>query len=161
VLVQSSALEHILAATQGISFLESFMAGLFFTSAFTTIPAIAILGEIARDGNVITVAFFGAMGAVVGDFVIFTFVRDRLAEDLLHMLSAKRQERLKHLVERRLFRWITPLLAGAIIASPLPDELAIAVLGSSRLRTALFLPFSFVANFIGILIIGLIAQQVL
>lgn len=47
-LVRSDALTHVLTATQGITFLSSFIAGFFFTSVFTTAPAAGALIEIFR-----------------------------------------------------------------------------------------------------------------
>jgi hypothetical protein len=59
----------------------------------------------------------------------------------------------------RVFRAVMPFLGALIIASPLPDELGLVFLGISKLKTRYFLPLSFVLNFFGILIIGLIAKS--
>jgi hypothetical protein len=51
---------------------------------------------------------------------------------------------------------ISPLIAGFIIASPLPDELAAVLLGSENYDYKKFLILAFVFNFLGILfIVGL------
>ena len=94
ILVQTEVLANILASTQGLEFLGSFIAGLFFTSVFTTAPTIVTLGEIAEVNSILLVALFGAVGAVIGDLVIFRFVRDRFAEHVLELL------RHRHLAKR-------------------------------------------------------------
>ncbi|MDP1891983.1 MAG: hypothetical protein Q8K55_13900, partial [Gemmatimonadaceae bacterium] len=124
ILVKTKFLIGILTSTKELKLLGSFIAGMFFTSVFTTAPAIATLGEIARTNSAALVAIFGAMGAVVGDLIIFRFIRDKLSEHLLEL--ARHQEagkRFKVLLKLKYFRWLTFLMGGLIIASPFPDEL--------------------------------------
>jgi hypothetical protein len=61
------------------------------------------------------------------------------------------------------FRWFSwaMLVAGAIIiASPLPDELGVALMGIGEIRPRVFLPLSFAMNTLGIVIVGLAAQGI-
>jgi len=160
ILVRTGTLDWLIGLTPGLPLIDALIAGLFFTSIFTTIPAVAMLGEIGQHAPIVLVALTGALGALIGDLVLFRFVRDRLADDLLHVLNNKERRWLHHVVDRRLFHWLTPLVAAAIIASPLPDELAMAVLGSAKFQTRFFVPFSFVSNFVGILLIGWLASRV-
>jgi hypothetical protein len=53
-----------------------------------------------------------------------------------------------------IFRWIAFVLGAVIIASPLPDELGIAILGFARLGSNLFVPLSFVSNFLGLVAVA-------
>ncbi len=138
--------------------LESFIAGLFFTSVFTTAPAIAFFTYIAPTIPLITMAIVGGIGAVIGDLIIFRFVRDRFGKDLIAFLKEKqRGNHFKLLLHLKMFRYLTFLLGGLIIASPLPDELGIALLGFSKMKTRPFIILSFIFNTIGIAIIGYIA----
>ncbi len=67
-------------------------------------------------------------------------------------------KRIKLLLKLKFFRWLTFLAGGLIIASPLPDELGISLLGFSKMKTSWFIPLSFAFNFIGILLIGWVAK---
>ena len=58
----------------------------------------------------------------------------------------------------KFFRWLTFLVGGLIIASPLPDELGISILGFSKMKVSWFIAISLVFNFIGILLIGVVAR---
>ena len=140
--------------------LGSFVAGMFFTSLFTAAPATVTLGTIAQTQSVFGTALFGALGAVLGDVIIFIFVRDRFSDHLGMLLrhngAWKRFMMLFHL---KTFRWITFLVGGLIIASPLPDELGIGLLGFSKLKLSRFVWLSFIFNFIGIYIIGSVARS--
>jgi len=160
ILVKTDVLVSILTSTKELELFGSFVAGMFFTSIFTTAPAIVTLGEIAQANSIWLTAFFGAVGAVVGDLVIFQFVRDRFSEHLMELIGHRRGgRRIKALSHMRFFRWFTFLVGGIVIASPLPDELGISILGFSKMRWHWFVPLSFTFNFIGIAIIGLIAKS--
>ncbi len=161
ILVQTNVLTKILTATQEFQFLGSFIAGLFFTSVFTTAPAIVTLGEIARIHEIVPTALFGAMGAVVGDLVIFRFVRDTFAEHILELIRHRDMgKRMAVLLKLKLFRWLSFFVGGLIIASPLPDELGVSLFGFSKMKMVWFIPLSFFFNFIGIVLIGLVARAI-
>jgi len=86
ILAKTDILINILTSTKELEILGSFLAGLFFTSVFTTVPAIATLAEIAQVTPLLWVATFGALGAVIGDLIIFQFVKDRLSERLVKIV---------------------------------------------------------------------------
>lgn len=159
VLVRTETLAKILISAQGPEFLGSFIAGLFFTSIFTTAPAIVTLGEIARANTIVPVALFGALGALVGDLIIFRFIRDRFAEHVMALLRHRHiGKRVGALFRLKLFRRLSFFVGGLIIASPLPDELGIGLFGFSHMKMSWFIPLSFFFNFIGIVLIGLVAR---
>jgi len=159
VLVQTGILSQLLISTVHGQFFGSFIAGFFFTSIFTTAPAIVVLGQIASVNTIVLTAFFGAIGATLGDIIIFRFVRDRFSEHLTEVVAHNSTiKRVGAIFRRRPFRCLTFFIGGAIIASPLPDELGIGLLGMAHLKMRRFVPLSFVCNFIGIVLIGLAAQ---
>lgn len=159
-LVHTNVLAVLIASAGEIGIFGAFIAGMFFTSLFTTAPAIAALGEISILQGIFYTALFGAMGAVVGDIIIFRFVRNRFSEHVSEMMTHRSVWKRFHLLfKRRFFRWLTFFIGGFIIASPLPDELGIAVLGFSKMRVKYFVVLSFVFNFLGILVIGLVARS--
>jgi len=161
VLVKTKVLSDLLLSTNQMKILGSFVAGMFFTSFFTTAPAIAALGEIAQSGSIVMTALVGAVGAVVGDLIIFHFIKDRLSEHFLELVSHNSiWNRTRFLFKYRYFKWFTFLLGGFLIASPLPDELGIGLLGFSKMKSKYFIPVSFIFNFIGIIIIGLVANNI-
>ena|SRR3989344_4341558 len=162
VLVKSDVLTRILTSTQQLELLGSFIAGMFFTTVFTTAPAIVTLGEIAKVSSIVSTAFFGAMGATLVDIIIFRFVRDSFSEHILELLRDKngKMPKLKFLLKLKFFNWFPFLIGGLIIASPLPDELGISILGFSKMRMSRFIPFSFISNFVGIVVIGIVAKAI-
>ncbi|MBI4118928.1 MAG: hypothetical protein HY452_01560 [Parcubacteria group bacterium] len=157
-IVKTGALKAILISTQEMRFVGSFVAGMFFVSIFSAAPATVVLAEIAQSNSVFWVAFFGGIGALVGDLIIFRFIKDRLAEDFLQLIKKTKSERLVSIFRLKLFKWLVPFFGALIVASPLPDELGLAMMGLSKMKTSLFIPLSFFLNSLGILIIGIIAK---
>ncbi|MCR4311180.1 MAG: hypothetical protein NUV54_01245 [Candidatus Taylorbacteria bacterium] len=137
----------------------SLIAGMFFTSVFTTAPSVALLLLLVQITPLPLLAIVGGAGAVIGDLIIFYFIRDRFGKDLMELIREKQYgKRWKCLLRLRLVRNITFLIGGLIIASPLPDELGISLLGFSKMRILPFVFVSFVSNATGIFVIGLLAQ---
>jgi hypothetical protein len=138
--------------------IASVLTGLFFTSFFTTPLAIAMFANIAHQGNIFLIALLGGLGAVVGDSILFFFVRDRVVKDSAFLMSGPRWKRILRIFKKRRFRRILPIVGAIIIASPLPDELGLALLGVSTLSRPQFFLLSFAMNSLGIFIILLVAQ---
>jgi len=130
-----------------------FLAGIFFTSAFTLAPAAIVL---AHMGNILplhTVVIAGGLGAMIGDYILFVFIRDRFAD---HIKKAIRYSHFRFVLRSFHFgflKWLSPILGAAIIASPLPDEFGIMLMGVSKVNTRFFLLITFLMNMIGILIV--------
>lgn len=161
IFAKTGILERLITSTQEIRFIGSFIAGILFVSIFTAAPATVALGEIAQSSSVIMVAILGGFGALIGDLIIFHFVKDKISQDFSYLVKISKSEKLVLIFRLRLFRWLISFVGALIVASPLPDEIGLAMLGLSRMRTALFVPLSFLLNSIGILIISLIAKSLL
>lgn len=161
-LARSGALHEVLTSFGDVWILGAFVAGIFFTSIFTTAPAVAVILLISQDQSVWLVALVAALGSLIGDFVMFWFARDRLSYYLKELMKRElRSAKASHIFHLHVFRWIALVLGALVIASPLPDELGIALLGLARVSSNYFAPLSFVANFVGILFIGYLATGAL
>jgi uncharacterized membrane protein YdjX (TVP38/TMEM64 family) len=163
----------IISLIHGLSYfgyLASFVLGMLFTYALTTIPATAVLYNLGENFNPFLIAFIGAFGSVLSDYLIFRFVRDRLmveinllskeinnlTEPLSNLVSTKRMRIIiwKKISSSRIWKTLVPVIAGFIIASPLPDEIGVAIFGAAKYEPRKFLVISYVLNFIGIFVIA-------
>lgn len=158
-LVRMGALGKFLTATQELAYIGSFIAGIFFTSVFTLAPASIALAVISHSTPPTVVAFWGALGAMLGDLFLFLFIRDVFSEDIEGIVSVRKFKKLLSKSHFAFLKLITPVIGALIIASPLPDELGIALLGISEMRTVYLLPIAFIMNYIGILGVALIAAH--
>lgn len=159
--VETGLAHKLVASLDGLRWLGIIVAGSFFTSAITTAPSIAILGTFAETTSLPELVILGAIGAVCGDYIIFRFVRDRMAKDFEYLLSFSKGNRFAAIFHARIFRFFVPFLGALIIASPLPDEIGVGMLGISKIKGRTFFLLSFVANGVGIFLIGLAVKTVL
>ena len=142
-----------LVAILGGNVLASFIAGIFFTSAFTIAPATVGLAHLAGSLPAGTIALWGALGAVCGDLVLFFYIRDRFADDVMQSM---RPSLVKHIVNSfhlGFLKWLSPIIGALIIASPIPDEFGLALMGLSKTRLSVLIPVSFAMNMLGIYLI--------
>ncbi len=160
VLIKTQAVVYILGLASEAKMIASFLGGMFFASIFTAFPATIALGEIAQEYSIFWMALFGGLGALLGDFIIFRFFRDEISESLLSLFNKKGSERWFHIFRLKIFRFLFPLIGAIIIASPLPDEIGLAIWGATKMPNKYFAPLSFALNSLGILIIGLIARSI-
>lgn len=154
-LVQTGVLDRALHSIQGYHALSSFFAGIFFTSAFTIAPSSIAFTHIAQDAPTSIVVIWGALGAMFGDLILLFFIRDRFADDLMKALKPKTVKYILKSLHLGFMRWLSPIIGAAIIASPLPDEFGITLLGMSKIKLGIFIPIALVMNALGIyLLIG-------
>src|SRR3989344_7107692 len=157
-LARFGAVELILAYSDGWKFIGNFSAGFFFTPVITVGPATVALAALTQTQSIFLVALLGALGSVLGDLLIFKFVRNRITDDFLALVEQPKIMRLIHVFHLEIFRFFLPLLGAVIIASPLPEEIGLAMMGVSKISGKKFFLFSYVANFFGILIVGFAAR---
>jgi hypothetical protein len=158
-LTNAGAIESIINLLGG-NIVTIFVAGLFFTSVFTIAPASVALASMATTVPIHTVAFWGALGALCGDLLLFYFIKDKFTNDLLGSL---RPSLIKHFFKSLhlgFMKWLSPVLGAFIIASPLPDELGLTLMGLSKMKTSILVPISFVMNGLGIYFIIWFAEKI-
>jgi len=135
------------------SYLGAVMAGVFFAYAFTAAPATASFIILGQTNNPIIIGLLGGLGAMLADFLIFSYIKHHMSSDLKYIVKKTGITKLKKLRYTKM-GWIVPLFAGIIIASPLPDELGSFMFGISNYSTKKFLIYSFILNSIGITIVA-------
>lgn len=138
--------------------LGSFFAGVLFTTAVTTPFSVAVILKLSAALSPFLVAIIGMTGAFIVDSILFLFFRERVARDIKAIADSSGFPRLMAFLERRIFHWLVPLVAALAIASPVPDELAIALLGLSGFNLRTLAAISLPANFVGILVIALLGR---
>lgn len=160
VLAKTGALKDLLLASQEREILGAFLAGMCFTSLLTVAPAAVALAELAAVQPLWQLALFGAIGALLADFLLFEFLKDHISDHVNNFFQRKRKKILP-LFRLSSWRWIVFVMGAIVIASPLPDELGLAMMGLKKMKPAVFVAVFFVLDFLGILILGLAAREVL
>lgn len=162
-LAQSDAVVYLMSFSGG-SFLSvaavSLVAGFFYSSAFTVAPATVALFEIADAGAPIPVlAIFGGLGGMLADISIFEIIRFSVIDDLIAHFQRRSRGHFAHLFKIKFFRTIITVLGAITIATPIPDEIGLAMMGIGKTRLPAISLITFLLNGFGIAIIGLLAQK--
>lgn len=152
-LVRSEMFNNLVKMVLPLKFVAEFLAGIFYVSFLTAPISIAMLLVLADINNPILTAALAGLGAAFGDLVIVKFFKEKLVKDV-DLIS--RELQLKK-VNNFLIKWkldfLTPLLGAIIIASPLPDEVGLMMLGASKLTYREIAILTYVLNTAGILLI--------
>lgn len=128
-------------------------AGVFYTSFLTSPISVAMLVILAEQSNPILTAALAGLGAVLGDFLIVKFFRERISSELNEFSKQFHLQKVKAVLQKLHLDFLTPLIGAIIVASPLPDELGLMMLGASKLRYREIALLSYVLNTAGILLI--------
>lgn len=159
-LIRTNVIGMILVHAQEYDVLASFVAGFFFSSGIATPPAMVALAESAAYVPLWQLCVVGAIGSVVGDLVLFRFMRSKLLEYFLDVSMHPSVRRLGRWVARSPFWWLGPIVGAVVIASPLPDELGLIMMGLSSIRMWQFIALTFMANVAGIYAIVAVAEAI-
>ena len=159
--ITTPEIANLIAGSGSFGYLGAFVAGFFFSTMFSAPLATVALLLLGKVHDPFTVALIAAIGTMMADYIIFKLVRksiDNLTAEIAELkLFIERHNPIhlspENLLFHRIKMYLVPIAAGLIIASPLPDESAIAMLGAANYDKKKLLVFAFVANFIGIFVL--------
>ncbi|KKW11116.1 MAG: hypothetical protein UY49_C0008G0009 [Microgenomates group bacterium GW2011_GWC1_49_7] len=136
-----------------LGYVGAFIAGMFFVSTFTVATGTLMLIYLTEQYSPLEIGLIAGAGAVLSDTIIFHVVKDDLLEDIMDIYNRFGGGHLTRLLHTRYFHWTLPVLGALIIASPLPDELGVSLMGISKMKPLQFTLISFILNFIGIFLV--------
>lgn len=158
-LVDTPEVKNAISFIGSFGYLGAFLAGIFFVSTFTVAPASVVLFFLAESLNPFGIAFAAGAGGMVGDYLIFRFLKDRVFDELKPVFIDHGGKPLRKLFHTPYFGWAVPLLGAAVIASPIPDEVGIGMLGLTKIKTWQFAGLTFLLNSLGIFLIIVAAKS--
>jgi hypothetical protein len=126
------------------------IGGAFYTSLFTTAPGIAVLLSFTDAYHPLVIASVGAFGSVVGDLIILKFFEERIGYELTPLIKKFKLRKLLRRIKRKKERGRMTVFGMMIVASPLPDELGIGLLGISHLSTVKLIVITYFLKLAGI-----------
>ena len=155
-LFQDQGVQSFFHSLGGLGYLSAFLGGMLFAFGFGAPFGVAILATIANDLNIFIAAAVGGLGALLSDYLLFKFIRVTFNDEIQRFKDSKAFALFNGMLVRRIppkaAFYISLGVAGLVIASPLPDELGVAMLaGITTVRERTFALISFSLNTIGIL----------
>lgn len=159
-LFQEINVGQFLNALGNFKFLSYFIAGFLFSFGFTTPFAVGFF-IIANPENIFLMSLFGGVGSLVSDIFIFKLIKFSFMDEFRKIeknISIKNlNQKIKKNIPEKIRNYLLFVLAGFIIASPLPDEIGVTMLaGLEHIRFIPFVILSFFLKYFGVLAILLI-----
>ncbi len=158
VLATTDTVKEVIAAMGSSGYIGAFIVGMLFVSVFTAAPAGVVLFNLADKLHPVEIAVVAGAGMMVGDFILFRYMRDNVFDELAPLFQKVTTHRISKLFYTPYFSWLLPILGAIFIASPGPDEIGISLLGLSKIKEWQFLLVTFCLNFAGILFVVLLAR---
>ncbi len=154
VLLKNETFHSFLLHLGSLGYLGAFIGGALFSSTFTISIGAVILMLLAETLHPLEVALLAGLGGVLCDLMIFHFIKSKgLTEEIKHLFHYFGGDKISHLLHTKFFSWTLPVVGAIIIASPLPDELGVSLMGITQIKTHNFILISFILNFIGIFLV--------
>jgi len=149
----SAVVQTSLSEVHRIGYAGLIIGGAMFTSLFTTAPGIAILLSFTDDYSALTIALVGALGSVIGDLIILRVFEEKIGYELTPLIKKFHLRGFFRRIKRKKERERTVLLGMLAIASQIPDEIGIGLLGIAHLPLLSLLTITYLLNAAGILVL--------
>lgn len=148
-LVTTRVEEKVLGNFVGFEYIPYFLAGIFSTNFITAFPAYTFLAKVVTPENFWLVTAMGAVGSVVGDTLIFSFIKFRLIESMVKSFKHNKFVISILKTKNHILKYLLILVGCLIIMSPLPDEFGVLLIGLSRIKHRHFIFLSLMLNSLG------------
>lgn len=148
-------MNNLIVTVLPLRFISEFVAGMLYTSFLTAPISVAMIVVLAKSNNPITLALLAGFGAAFMDLLIIKFFREKLSKDVDLVSHELRLQKINNLLIKFKLDFITPVIGAIIIASPLPDELGLVMLGTSKLKYHEIAILTYILNTAGILLLSL------
>lgn len=163
VLFRSNFFGEMAYVMNGGGYFSVFLAGLLLSYGFTAAFAIGFFVTLAPDVNIFLGALIAATGSALSDLCIFRFIRHSFMGELEKLKSTWWFQHFIHLfhthLSERVKKYVLWMIAGFLIASPLPDEFGVSLLsGFSNINPIAFAMIAFGCNLVGVFTIFVLAS---
>ncbi len=166
ILFRQGAFQEVVLALNGHGYISFFLGGILFSFGFTSPFAVAMFIAAPTGPNPYLAALIAGFGACLSDLCIFGLARLSFTEELHRLRSTVILQRLHALfhhqsIPERVRQYILWSFAGLVIASPLPDEFGVVLLGGvTNIDSRWFGILCFTLNTAGILLILLASRTI-
>jgi uncharacterized membrane protein YdjX (TVP38/TMEM64 family) len=157
-LANTQTLEDTLDSLNQFQHVGAFMSGFLLVSTFTAATGTAILLSLNKNMGILELGLLASLGATFGNLIVLRLARNALSKEVDTLFETFGGNHLKHLFHTKYFSWSLPLIGALIVASPLPDELGITLLGLTKMKMKDLIILSFFLHTTGIFLLLLAAK---
>ncbi|MBS3141361.1 hypothetical protein J4405_04425 [Candidatus Woesearchaeota archaeon] len=140
-----------------LGYFGTFLAGIFYDYGLTSGIATAVLMIFGKGQNIFIAGIIGGLGALIGDFIIFKFLKYSFRDELVKLSKTWIFKETKIYMPKFLMYTIACIL----VASPLPDEICMFFFASLfKIKDRYLVLIFFILNTLGIYAIMLIGRAI-
>ena len=154
ILFVAGAFDAIAHELNSYGYVSALAAGFLFPITFTSAAGALFLLELGELYNPIPLAILGGIGSTVADLLMFRFLKSGIVDELkalaVRLVSRRRLDRMERITRHRVFLWAAPFVASFLIASPVPDELGLALFSLINFKPKYLTALALVLNTVGI-----------
>lgn len=158
ILSQIETVEVWLLQLDKLSFGGALLAGFIYTFSFTAALGVLVMVNLSITLPPLLIALIAALGTALGDYIIFSLVKRGVVEQIKYDYQQIKEEIIIKLHPHRYVRWLLVAIGLIIIASPIPDEIGVGLLGLARIKNSYFIGLTYILNFIGIYLLLSLAR---
>jgi len=146
-------------------YIGAFFVGMMFASTFTAASATFLFLNFGSHLNPWLVILLGGLGAMTSDLFFYELVSHKILTEIkalgTFLLPIKKLEMMEVFSKKRVFLWGIPFVASLLIASPLPDELGVALFSLINFKPKYLSVVTFLLNTLGIFILVFLGYEFL
>lgn len=157
-LLDSVILSTFFNTVESWGYVGGFVAGLLSVSFFTAAPAVILIIDLSTKYEPYLLALTIALGATIGDWIALKFYDEKVFTELRPLFKKFRVPGFVRLMRHRFTSWILFLAGAFIIATPIPDEVGLSLMGISNFKRRYILFICFLLNILGTLTLILAAR---
>ena len=154
-LVREGHIAVLIESVSDYGALAAFLPGLLYSTFATTPIAVGGFLEMTTLAPTWQIALLGAAGATLADIGMIHGLRSPLMSELMRaVLGPDFMVHLKRFASGRVSQYAAMTIAWFLIAIPVPtDEVAMTLLGRSKLQGWRLVPFFYIADFVGVFVL--------
>lgn len=158
----SGVLFALVTTINTIPLLAEFIAGFLYSSFVTSPVAMFMIALLSQSHPPLQIALIGGLGTMIADLLLLKFARYLFFGSFSPLTQSKQFTKIINRIHHnKTFNSLAPIVGAIIIASPLPDEIGIAIFGLTKLPTIVIALLTYILNMIGIYILAIIARQII
>lgn len=157
-LLDSVVFVSIFGFLEGLGYAGGFIAGLLSVSFFTAAPAVVLMVDLSTQLEPYWLALIIAAGSTVGDWLALKFYDEKVFAELKPLFKRLGLSSIIRIMRNRFTSWILFLAGAFIIATPIPDEVGLSLMGISKIRKRYILFICFLLNMFGALTLILVTR---
>lgn len=130
--------------------LIAFIGGMLFASTFTVATGGIVLIKLSGLYSPIFLILFAGLGAAFCDYLIFSLIKNKAPTHIAPVYkNLINKSHLHKILHTHYFAWTLPVLGAIVMASPIPDEVGVSLMGLSKLSGIKFLLIALSSHLIG------------